>query len=103
MMATMTSTPEDGVFDAIIRRDQSDECRARPGVLPSAHGVTFETPEGRHLVQLDSIGMLLIPEQGETIVLHNQPVIVDSVETAYTRLENGHPQIYTQIVVIPVQ
>ncbi|MEU9199430.1 hypothetical protein [Streptomyces sp. NPDC048332] len=91
-------------YEAIIRRDQSDECRARPGVaLPGAHCLSFETPEGHHLVQLDSIGMLPIPEQGETIILHDQPVMVDSIETAYTRLNTGQSQIYTQIVVVPLQ
>ncbi|MFJ8883622.1 hypothetical protein ACIRJR_09430 [Streptomyces sp. NPDC102402] len=95
---------QDDTFAAIIDRDQSEECRAHPGVvLPAAHGMSFETPDGNHLVQLDSIGMLPIPEQGETIVLHDQPVIVDRIETAYTRLETGRPQIYTQVVVIPVQ
>lgn len=97
------SDSQDATFAAIIRRDQSDECRARAGVvLPGAHCMTFETPEGSHLVQLDSIGMLPIPEQGETIVLHDQSVIVDQLETAYTRLPDGRPQVYTQIVVIPV-
>lgn len=91
-------------YTAIISRDQSYECRARPGeAVPAAHCLTFETPDGAHLLQLDSIGMLPIPEQGETIVLHDQPVTVDRTETAYTRSEDGRPQIYTQAVVVALR
>lgn len=99
---TDTTLDLDGVVGAIIRRDRSDECRAQPGgAQPADHCLSFETPDGQHLVQLDSTGMLPIPTAGETIVLHDQPVTVDSVETAYTRTA-GRPQIYTHVVVIPV-
>ncbi|MFD7429038.1 hypothetical protein ACFV6Z_18625 [Streptomyces sp. NPDC059818] len=97
------SDSQDPVFAAIISRDQSDECRAHPGTVAPAHCLSFETPDGTHLVQLDSIGILPIPGHGETIVLHDQPVTVDSAETAYTRNEDGRPQIYTQVVVVSLQ
>ncbi|MGW0642366.1 hypothetical protein [Streptomyces badius] len=87
-------------FAAIIKRDRSDECRVRPGQTPVAfHGLTFETPDGTHLVQLDTAGTMPIPADGMTIVLHDQPVIVLSTETAYTRTEEGRPMLYTQVVV----
>ncbi|MCX4504312.1 hypothetical protein [Streptomyces anulatus] len=89
----------DPTFAAIIKRDGSDECRARPGEQAVHHGLTFETPDGTHLVQLDATGPMPIPADGVTIVLHDQPVIVVSTETAYTRTEDGRPMLYTQVVV----
>lgn len=89
-----------GVFDAITARDASDECRPVPGAVPPVHhGMTFETPAGTFLVQLDTTGTMPIPAVGETIVLHDQPVTVLTVETAYTRVEPGQPTIFTQVVV----
>ncbi|XUZ24731.1 hypothetical protein ACQVDT_07085 [Streptomyces sp. RMIT01] len=87
-------------FAAIIKRDRSEECRALPGqTLAASHCLTFETPDGMHLVQLDTTGTMPIPAAGETTVLHDQPVIVLSAGTAYTRTEEGRPMLYTQVVV----
>ncbi|MFE3146617.1 hypothetical protein ACFXJ6_08125 [Streptomyces sp. NPDC059218] len=87
-------------FAAIVRRDQSSECRALPDYAPPArHCLSFEAPDGKHLVQLDAEGTMPIPAAGETIVLHDQSVTVLTTETAYTRLEGGQPVLYTQVVV----
>ncbi|MFE9300543.1 hypothetical protein [Streptomyces sp. NPDC006856] len=88
-----------GVFAAIANRDSSDECKPIPGAQPIYHCMTFETPAGALLVQLDTIGTMPIPEDGKTIVLHDQPVTVLTTETAYTRVEPGQPAIFTQVVV----
>ncbi|MFJ8844329.1 hypothetical protein ACIRFF_15655 [Streptomyces cyaneofuscatus] len=89
-----------GVFAAISARDSSDECRPLPGHAPFVqHCMTFETPAGTLLVQLDTTGTMPIPAAGETIVLHDQPVTVLTTETAYTRVEPGQPTIFTEVVV----
>ncbi|WP_097865976.1 hypothetical protein [Streptomyces sp. rh34] len=88
-----------GVFAAISARDSSDECRPGPGAPAVHHCMSFETPAGACLVQLDTTGTMPIPAIGETIVLHDQPVTVLTVETAYTRTEPGQPTVFTQVVV----
>ncbi|MFD3646366.1 hypothetical protein ACFWUT_23390 [Streptomyces cyaneofuscatus] len=101
------STPEiHPAFATILERDGSEECRAHPTgddappVLE--HCLSFETREGRHLVQLDTTGAMPIPDAGQVIVLHDQPVRALSSETAYTRLQGGRPVIYTTVVVDPL-
>ncbi|MGW4250602.1 hypothetical protein [Streptomyces californicus] len=96
-------TDLDPTFAAIVKRDRSDECQARSGEQAVHHGLTFETPDGTHLVQLDAPGTMPIPVAGQTIVLHDQPVAVLSAETAYTRTEDGRPTLYTQVVVDTVR
>ncbi|MFJ8842958.1 hypothetical protein ACIRFF_08650 [Streptomyces cyaneofuscatus] len=103
----MTTTPDlHPAFTAILKRDGSEECRAHPTgddappVLE--HCLSFETREGRHLVQLDTTGAMPIPRAGELIVLHDQPVQVLTSETAYTRTQGGRPTIYTMVVVDPL-
>ncbi|MES9587801.1 MULTISPECIES: hypothetical protein [unclassified Streptomyces] len=93
------------IFTAIVDRDGSDECKAHAQGFsntvspPVQHCLTFETPDGVHLVQLDTTGSMPIPAVGETIVLHDQPVTVLTTETAYTRLGTGQVALYTQVVV----